>query len=283
MPSNSSPSQSKLVLATHNDHKARELREIITNLLQKDVSSLITTAGELGLEDVQETGVSLAENSELKARSVFTQVGLPSLADDSGLIVEVMGQAPGIFSARWAGEHGDDRANRQLLLKQLQDLPLETRTAFFETQCALAVSSATMQEFISLNSQVAATVNETDFSNSAVTSEPATAATNLTAMGTAAATSVTLSINETVTEGATTPAPPTLTIRDDIIFSRGINRGHIIDREIGENGFGYDAIFVSDQFPDRTLAQLSATEKNSISHRAEAVRGLIEPLRLIFT
>jgi XTP/dITP diphosphohydrolase len=86
--------------------------------------------------------VTFAENSLLKARAVAEATGLVAIADDSGLAVDVMGGAPGIFSARWAGSHGDDAANLQLLLNQLSDVPDAHRGAAFVCAAALAVPAA---------------------------------------------------------------------------------------------------------------------------------------------
>ena len=96
-------------------------------------------AGAVGAPDVAETGVTFAENSLLKARAVAEATGLVAIADDSGLAVDVLGGAPGIFSARWAGRHGDDAANLRLLLAQLADVPDEHRGAAFVCAAALAV------------------------------------------------------------------------------------------------------------------------------------------------
>ena len=99
----------------------------------------LVSAGSLGLPDPVETGVTFQENALLKARFVAGLTGLPAIADDSGLIVDVMGNAPGVLSARWAGEHGNDPANNALLLAQLSDIPNAARTARFRCAAALAV------------------------------------------------------------------------------------------------------------------------------------------------
>ena len=104
-----------------------------------DVDTQVVDAGAVGAPDVAETGVTFAENSLLKARAVAQATGLVAIADDSGLAVDVLGGAPGIFSARWAGRHGDDAANLQLLLDQLADVPDEFRGAAFVCAAALAV------------------------------------------------------------------------------------------------------------------------------------------------
>lgn len=129
-----------LVLATHNKGKLRELRELLRGQVPGlDVDTQVVDAGAVGAPDVAETGVTFAENSLLKARAVAQATGLVAIADDSGLAVDVLGGAPGIFSARWAGRHGDDAANLQLLLDQLADVPDEFRGAAFVCAAALAV------------------------------------------------------------------------------------------------------------------------------------------------
>lgn len=97
----------------------------------------------MNLPDPVEDGVTFEENSLLKARDVAERTGLPAVADDSGLIVDVMGGAPGILSARWCGRHGDDAANNALLLAQIEDIPDAKRTARF--CCAAATGGAGCQ------------------------------------------------------------------------------------------------------------------------------------------
>lgn len=133
----------RLVLATHNKGKLRELRELLRGQVPGlDVDTQVVDASAVGGPDVVETGVTFAENSLLKARAVAEATGLVAIADDSGLSVDVLGGAPGIFSARWAGQHGDDAANLRLLLAQLADVPDEHRGAAFVCAAALAVPSA---------------------------------------------------------------------------------------------------------------------------------------------
>ena len=128
-----------LVLASHNAGKLVELREILRGRVRGlDVDTQVVDAGPVGAPDVVETGVTFAENSLLKARAVAAATGLVAVADDSGLCVDVMNGAPGIFSARWSGRHGDDDANIELLLAQLGDIPEEHRTAHFECAAGLA-------------------------------------------------------------------------------------------------------------------------------------------------
>ncbi|MBD8044318.1 RdgB/HAM1 family non-canonical purine NTP pyrophosphatase [Arthrobacter sp. Sa2BUA2] len=130
----------RLVLATRNQGKLRELRELLRGKIEGlDVDTQVIDAAAAGAPDVPETGVTFEENSLLKARAVAEATGLPAIADDSGLAVDVLGGAPGIFSARWAGAHGDDAANLELLLAQLADIGPEHRGAAFICAAALAV------------------------------------------------------------------------------------------------------------------------------------------------
>lgn len=132
-----------LVLATHNQGKLRELRELLRGQVPGlDVDTQVVDAGAVGGPDVAETGVTFAENSLLKARAVAEATGLVAIADDSGLAVDVLGGAPGIFSARWSGRHGDDAANLRLLLDQLADVPDSHRGAAFVCAAALAVPAS---------------------------------------------------------------------------------------------------------------------------------------------
>ncbi|WP_375169342.1 non-canonical purine NTP pyrophosphatase [Gardnerella vaginalis] len=133
----------KLVVATHNEGKLVEIKRILAEQLNQlaDRFELIT-AGSLGLPDPVEIGVTFEQNALLKARDVASRTGLPAIADDSGIIVDVLGAAPGILSARWSGVHGDDKANNALLLKQLSDIPDRFLTARFRCAAALAIPDA---------------------------------------------------------------------------------------------------------------------------------------------
>ena len=116
----------QIVVATHNEGKLVEIRRILEEDLGADAENIeLVSAGSLHLPDPVETGVTFQENALLKARAVAIRTGLPAVADDSGLIVDVMGNAPGILSARWAGAHGHDKANNALLLAQIEDIPVE--------------------------------------------------------------------------------------------------------------------------------------------------------------
>ena len=130
----------KIVVATHNEGKLVEIRNILTEQLSAAAQGIVlVSAGSLDLADPAETGVTFEENALLKARFVAGATGLPAIADDSGLIVDVMGNAPGILSARWSGTHGDDAANNRLLLAQIEDIPDDDRTARFRCAAALVV------------------------------------------------------------------------------------------------------------------------------------------------
>lgn len=131
----------RLVLATRNAHKVTELRAILAGT-GLDVD-LVGADAYPHIPDVKETGVTFAENALLKARALAEATGLPAVADDSGLCVDVLGGAPGIFSARWAGRHGDDKANLDLLLAQLADIDAPHRAAHFACAAALALPDGT--------------------------------------------------------------------------------------------------------------------------------------------
>jgi XTP/dITP diphosphohydrolase len=120
----------KIVLATHNAHKVSELGAILGAAVPG-----LELVGYDGPEPVED-GTSYLENALIKARAAFAHTGMASMADDSGIAVEILGGAPGIFSARWAGGR-DNIANRQLLLAQLSDVAEENRAAAFVCTIAL--------------------------------------------------------------------------------------------------------------------------------------------------
>ncbi|GAB2707714.1 RdgB/HAM1 family non-canonical purine NTP pyrophosphatase [Kitasatospora kifunensis] len=189
----------RLVLATRNQHKVTELRAIL-GAAGLDVD-LVGADAYPEIPDVRETGVTFAENALLKAHALAKATGLPAVADDSGLCVDVLGGAPGIFSARWAGKHGNDRANLDLLLAQLSDIADPHRGAHFACAAALALPDGT----------------------------------------------------ERVVEGRLL--------------------GTLRTAPAGEGGFGYDPI-LQPLGETRTCAELTAAEKNAISHRGKAFREL---------
>jgi len=123
----------RVVLATHNAHKVEELRRILGPRLES-----FELVGYDGPEPA-ETGTTFAENALLKARTAARHTGLPALADDSGIGVDVMGGAPGIFSARWSGPRKDAGENLRLLLSQLTDVPAEHRGGGFTCAAALVL------------------------------------------------------------------------------------------------------------------------------------------------
>lgn len=131
----------RLILATRNAHKVTELRAILG--ASGTALDLVGADAYPDIPDVKETGVTFAENALLKARTLASATGHPAVADDSGLCVDVLGGAPGIFSARWAGTHGDDRANLDLLLAQLSDIDAPHRAAHFACAAALALPDGT--------------------------------------------------------------------------------------------------------------------------------------------
>ncbi|WP_338676979.1 RdgB/HAM1 family non-canonical purine NTP pyrophosphatase [Streptomyces sp. SCSIO 30461] len=131
----------RLILATRNAGKITELHAILADAgLSHD---LVGADAYPDIPDVKETGVTFAENALLKAHTLARATGLPAIADDSGLCVAVLGGAPGIFSARWSGTHGDDTANLNLLLAQLTDIADPHRDAHFACAAALALPDGT--------------------------------------------------------------------------------------------------------------------------------------------
>ncbi|MEU8436942.1 RdgB/HAM1 family non-canonical purine NTP pyrophosphatase [Streptomyces sp. NPDC029216] len=194
----------RLILATRNAGKVTELRAILSDAGLPH--ELVGADAYPEIPDVKETGVTFAENALLKAHALAQATGHPAIADDSGLCVDVLNGAPGIFSARWAGAHGDDRANLELLLSQLSDIPDEHRGAHFFCAAALALPDGT----------------------------------------------------ERVVEGRLL--------------------GTLRHTPVGGGGFGYDPI-LQPQGETRTCAELTASEKNAISHRGQAFRALIPVLR----
>ena len=125
----------KLVLATRNPHKVEELREILLPLLP---GAQIVGAEAFDVPEPVEDEVTFAGNALIKARQLAEATGLLALADDSGICVDAMGGAPGVFSARWCGRHGDDAANLELLLAQMADVPERHRGASFVCAAAMA-------------------------------------------------------------------------------------------------------------------------------------------------
>ncbi len=181
----------KIVVASGNRHKIEEIKKIFT---QAELVSM-SEAGFCG--EIEETGKTFKENAFIKAKTVCDALNLPALADDSGLCVDVLGGAPGIYSARFSGE--GDAANRALLLKRLNGL--DDRKAHFE--CAVCLC---------------------------------------------------------LPDGKT-------------FFGVGRTYGHILEKETGDNGFGYDSLFYSDDLK-KSFGLADEDEKNSVSHRFRALEDL---------
>lgn len=195
----------RVVLATRNDHKVQELRRILE---AAHAGVEVVDLGAEGLPpvpDVAETGTTFAENALLKASAVALATGLPAIADDSGICIDALNGMPGIYSARWAGRHGDDGANLDLVLGQLSDVPDGRRGARFVCAAALALPDGSTH----------------------------------------------------VVEGAL--------------------QGTLLRERRGVGGFGYDPIFVPEG-DTRTTAQMTAAEKDAISHRGRALRELAAEL-----
>jgi XTP/dITP diphosphohydrolase len=194
-----------VVLATRNAGKVEELRRIVADA-GLDVE-LVGADAFASLPDVAETGTTFAANALLKARAVAAYTGLPAIADDSGLCVDALNGMPGILSARWAGRHGADDENLDLLLAQLDEVPDERRGAHFF--CAAAVAMPPGRH-----------------------GEPG-----------------------------------------EVRVVEGQVDGSLLRARRGTGGFGYDPIFLP-YGSARTTAEMPAAEKDAISHRGQAFRGL---------
>lgn len=131
------------ILATNNMKKLAEMQRILSPL-----GINVVTAKMLGkqLEDVEEDGKTFEDNAKLKARAACREMNMPAIADDSGLCVDYLDGAPGIFSARFAGEHGNDEKNNDLLLEKLDGVPLEKRTAHYV--CAICCTFPDGREIV---------------------------------------------------------------------------------------------------------------------------------------
>lgn len=189
----------KLAIATNNAHKLGEIRAILGNSFEQ-----LLSLKDLGIDvDVEETGSTLEENALLKARTICDICKMPTLADDTGLMVDALDGAPGVYSARYAGEEHNDANNRALLRKNLDGKA--SRRAHFETVIAICYPNG------------------------------------------------------------------------DFITAKGRVDGSILHEERGNEGFGYDSLFYSDEL-GKTFAQASSEEKNSVSHRGRALHAMLEKL-----
>ncbi len=119
----------KIILASNNQGKIREFNAMLNGVYQ------VVSMQDMNVEEVPETGLSFVENALIKARNAAKQSGLAALADDSGIAVDALNGAPGIYSARYAGNHGDDTANTQKLLQAMQDVADGNRQAKFWCAC----------------------------------------------------------------------------------------------------------------------------------------------------
>lgn len=189
-----------LVLATRNQGKIKEFRRIL-DAISNGAIDLVGLEDFPHTTDVEETGTTFKDNALLKARSICAETGLPAIADDSGLCVDALDGAPGIFSARYAGVHGDDQANNRKLLRDLENVPEGKRSAHFTCAAALVLPDG----------------------------------------------------RERVTEA--------------------IFEGSILFAPVGDHGFGYDPLFRPHGLTISS-AQLSADEKDLISHRGKSLRAI---------
>lgn len=191
----------RAVFASHNAHKRDEVWAILAPLLPAWSPADLASAADFAVPPPVEDGVTFAQNALIKARAVCEATGLAAIADDSGIAVEVMGGAPGIFSALWSGRHGADAANVELLLAQLADITDPHRAAAFVCAAALVLPSG----------------------------------------------------EEVVVEGRM--------------------EGAIAHAPAGQGGFGYDPVFIPAGHAV-TAAELTAAQKNAISHRGKAFTAL---------
>ncbi|WP_433852338.1 RdgB/HAM1 family non-canonical purine NTP pyrophosphatase [Stenotrophomonas nitritireducens] len=192
----------KLVLASGNAGKLKELQAMLA-----DLPLQIVPQRELGVDDVPETGLTFVENALIKARHACAVTGLPALADDSGLIVDALDGAPGLYSARYAGSPTDDAANNAKLLDALREVPAERRGARFYAVIVLL-------------------------------------------------------------RHANDPQP---------LICEGSWEGRIIDAPRGSHGFGYNPVFLDEEL-GLTAAEMLPEQKNARSHRAIALRLLLQRL-----
>ena len=133
----------QLVLATSNQGKLAELQPLLG-----DAGFSLVTQGDLGVSDAVEDGLTFLENALIKARHASTATGLPALADDSGLVVDALGGAPGLLSARYAGSHGDHAANIARLLENMRGFTGEARRAHFYCVLVLLRHAADPQPLV---------------------------------------------------------------------------------------------------------------------------------------
>ena len=202
----------KMVFATGNPGKLREASEILGEGFK-----LVTPADFGIMEDIPETGNTLLANSLQKAQYLFDKCGCDCFADDTGLEVDALGGAPGVYTARYAGEDKDFNKNMDKVLYELAVLEGEARMA---AELGLKVKP--------------------------------------------------------VSRRARFKSVVTLIINGEKHFFEGTLEGVIAREKSGNGGFGYDPIFIADEFPGMTLADISEEEKNAISHRGKALRAMAQ-------
>ena len=131
----------EFIIATSNKGKVRELDRILNPL---GITAVTAASRGVSLDDVEETGVTFAENAELKARAAFKKTGMPAIADDSGLSVDALNGAPGVYSARYAGENATDAQRVEKLLANLEGVEYEKRTAHFTCSICCIIDENTI-------------------------------------------------------------------------------------------------------------------------------------------
>lgn len=258
----------KLIFATGNAGKLREAREILGPHGIEVVSPY-----DLGLTkeqvDVDETGSSFEENAVIKVQNLWRLTGLPCFADDSGLEVDALGGAPGIYSARYAsldgsGEDHNFTSNIAKLLHNLQGV--SDRRARFVCAVALALPSGPASAGSPLLRE-----NNVPFGKCSATGIPASDGQSSAEPGAAHCgafppTGVFISAEQGAGQ-----AP-------QVRVFEGRCEGRIAYEEAGCGGFGYDPVFVPDAFPDRTLAEVDEAAKNAVSHRGNALAAMLAAL-----
>ena len=193
-----------VVVATGNAHKVVEIEAILASAMP---GVRFVALGELGdFPDPVEDGETFFDNALIKARAAQAETGFSmAVADDSGLCVDALGGEPGIYSARWAGEHGNDAANNEKLMQQMTDVPDAERTARFHSSVVLVRG-------------------------------------------------------------------------EEVLRGDGDCEGFVGHEPRGDHGFGYDPLFLPNETPGKTMAELTLDEKNLISHRFHALEDLAAKL-----
>ena len=232
-------SDARIVFASHNMHKLQEVRDILSHVIADFDPEWVSSAADYDLPEPVEDGANFEENALIKAHQIVDTLGIPAFADDSGICVHVMGGAPGIFSARWAGHHGEDDANLDLLLAQLADVPKKHRRAHFACAGALVIPQ-----------ELAARAHPLC---------PSEAPCHMCSRNEQSSVG---RVNSLMCEDSCTEH-----------VEHGAVYGTLRYERAGEGGFGYDPIFQPEGY-SLTLAEIPAEEKNKISHRRAAFQAL---------